>query len=66
MANIKVLAIYGLLLSAQVSPGAICAEYMLMPSPATVHIGNFNAALKPVLTIDCHNRNCMYSRSSRS
>ena len=52
MANIKVLAICGLLLSAQASPGALCAEYMLMPSPATVHIGNFNAALKPVLTID--------------
>jgi acetamidase/formamidase len=24
----------------------------LMPSPATVHVGNFNAALKPVLTVE--------------
>jgi acetamidase/formamidase len=27
------------------------AEYTLMPSPQTVHIGHFSAALKPVLTI---------------
>jgi acetamidase/formamidase len=31
---------------------ARAAELTLMPSPQTVHIGNFNAALKPVLTID--------------
>ena len=24
----------------------------LMPSPETVHVGNFNAALKPVLTVE--------------
>jgi acetamidase/formamidase len=32
--------------------GALAAEHTLMPSPQTVHIGNFNAALKPVLAID--------------
>ncbi len=32
--------------------GALAAEHTLMPSPQTVHIGNFNAALKPVLVID--------------
>jgi acetamidase/formamidase len=31
---------------------ALAAEHTLMPSPQTVHIGNFNAALKPVLAID--------------
>ena len=33
-------------------PGANAAEYTLMPSPQTVHIGHFSAALKPVLTIN--------------
>jgi acetamidase/formamidase len=28
------------------------AEHTLMPSPQTAHIGDFNAAKKPVLTID--------------
>ena len=32
--------------------GALAAEYTLMPSPQTVHIGNFNAALKPALVIN--------------
>jgi acetamidase/formamidase len=32
--------------------GARAAEYTLMPSPQTVHIGHFNAALKPVLTVN--------------
>jgi acetamidase/formamidase len=32
--------------------GAFAAEHTLMPSPQTVHIFNFNAANKPVLTID--------------
>jgi acetamidase/formamidase len=32
--------------------GAPAAEYTLMPSPQTVNIGNFNAATKPVLTIE--------------
>ena len=27
-------------------------EHALMPSPETVHVGNFNAALKPVLTVE--------------
>ena len=31
---------------------ARAAEHTLMPSPQTVHIGNFNAALKPALTIE--------------
>ncbi len=34
------------------APGARAAEYQLMPSPQTVHIGYFSAALKPVLTIN--------------
>jgi acetamidase/formamidase len=33
-------------------PGARAAEHTLMPSPQTVHIGYFSAALKPVLTIN--------------
>src|SRR5712671_4257553 len=32
--------------------GALAAEPTLMPSPQTVHVGYFNAALKPVLTIN--------------
>jgi acetamidase/formamidase len=32
--------------------GANAAEHTLMPSPQTVHIGYFSAALKPVLTIN--------------
>ncbi len=31
---------------------ASAAEYTLMPSPSTVHIGNFNPALRPALTIN--------------
>ena len=34
------------------SPIARAAEHTLMPSPQTVQIGNFNAATKPVLTIE--------------
>jgi acetamidase/formamidase len=34
------------------SHSARAAEYTLMPSPQTVHIGYFNAALKPVLTVN--------------
>ena len=33
-------------------PAARGAEYTLMPSPQTVHVGHFSAALKPVLTIN--------------
>src|SRR5260221_326827 len=33
-------------------PAARGAEFTLMPSPQTVHIGYFSAALKPVLTIN--------------
>src|SRR5262249_46328354 len=32
-------------------PAARGAEHTLMPSPETVHIGYFSAALKPVLTV---------------
>jgi hypothetical protein len=32
-------------------PAARGAEYTLMPSPQTVHVGHFSAALKPVLTV---------------
>src|ERR1700756_2857381 len=32
-------------------PAAQAAEYTLTPSPQTVHVGHFSAALKPVLTI---------------
>ena len=34
------------------APFARAAEYTLMPSPQTVHVGYFSAALKPVLTIN--------------
>jgi acetamidase/formamidase len=34
------------------SPAARAAEHTLMPSPQTVHVGYFSAALKPVLTVD--------------
>jgi acetamidase/formamidase len=43
------------LLAAAMSLSAIAsaqAVHSLMPSPQTVHIGNFNAALKPVLTVN--------------
>src|SRR5580765_4183314 len=33
-------------------PSANGAEHTLMPSPQTVHIGHFSAALKPILTIE--------------
>src|SRR5712671_5702941 len=52
MANIGALSICGLLLSALALPNALAAEYTLMPSPQTVHVGHFSAALKPVLTIN--------------
>src|SRR5271169_788448 len=52
MANIGALSICSLLLSALVLPNARAAEYTLMPSPQTVHVGHFSAALKPALTIN--------------
>jgi len=42
----------GVVAGALSSRGALGAEFTLMPSPQTVHIGHFSAALKPVLTID--------------
>jgi acetamidase/formamidase len=44
--------IYGLLLLGPVLPDASAAEHTLMPSPQSVHIGHFSAALKPVLTVN--------------
>jgi acetamidase/formamidase len=35
-----------------ISTCASAAEFKLTPSPQTVHVGHFNAALKPVLTIN--------------
>ena len=52
MANIRAVSIGSLLLSALALPNALAAEYTLMPSPQTVHVGHFSAALKPVLTIN--------------
>src|SRR5260370_10224655 len=52
MANIGALSICSLLLSALALPNALAAEYTLMPSPQTVHVGHFSAELKPVLTIN--------------
>jgi hypothetical protein len=52
MANIRALSIWSLLLSALALPNVLAAEYTLMPSPLTVHVGHFSAALKPVLTIN--------------
>ena len=52
MANIRALSICSLLSSALALPNALAAEYTLMPSPQTVHVGHFSAALKPALTIN--------------
>jgi hypothetical protein len=52
MSNLSARLIFGLLLFAPVMPYASAVEYTLMPSPQTVHIGHFSAALKPVLTIN--------------
>jgi len=46
------LASVSALSSGQGLRSAFAAEHTLMPTPQTVHIGNFNAALKPVLSID--------------
>jgi hypothetical protein len=51
MAKIRALPICTALLSALALPHAFAAEYTLMPSPQTVHVGHFSAALKPVLTM---------------
>jgi acetamidase/formamidase len=52
MFNFSARLICSLLLFAPVMSGASAAEYTLMPSPQTVHIGHFSAALKPVLTVN--------------
>ena len=41
-----------LLAALSIASGASAAEYTLMPSPTTVHIGNFTAANRPVLRIN--------------
>jgi acetamidase/formamidase len=56
MAKIGALLICGALVWGLAMPKALSAEYTLIPSPATVHIGNFNAALKPALTINSGDR----------
>ena len=52
MSHLKACLIYGFLSFALSLPGASAADYMLVPSPQTVHIGYFSAALKSVLTIN--------------
>jgi acetamidase/formamidase len=52
LTTVLLLASGGTLLFGQGLRSAFAAEHTLMPSPQTVHIGNFNAALKPALTID--------------
>ena len=52
MAKIGALSICSSLLSALVLSNALAAEYTLMPSPQTVHVGHFSSALKPALTIN--------------
>ena len=47
------IAVCAIVLAANAGSGpARAAEYTLMPSPQTVHIGYFLATVKPVLTID--------------
>ena len=44
--------LYTLALALTLTPlCASAAEFVLMPSPQTVHIGHFNAALKPELEL---------------
>ena len=43
--------IVGVLLAAAAAP-LPAAEHTLMPSPQTVHIGHFDATIKPVLTVE--------------
>jgi hypothetical protein len=53
MVNFGALSIGSILMSVLALPDAsLAAEYALMPSPQTVHIGHFSAALKPALTIN--------------
>jgi hypothetical protein len=52
MSTLSTRLIFNLLLFALLASDASAAEYRLMPSPQTVHIGHFSAALKPVLTIN--------------
>jgi acetamidase/formamidase len=49
-ARFALLAAAGLIV--YLPPAARGAEYTLMPSPQTVHVGYFSAVLKPVLTVN--------------
>src|SRR5258705_11960416 len=46
------LATLGVFTNGLVPHTALAAEHTLMPTPQTVHIGHFSAAVKPVLTIE--------------
>jgi acetamidase/formamidase len=46
------LAVLAATVTLSLSLPARAAEYTLMPSPQTVHIGHFSAAVKPVLTVE--------------
>ena len=52
MFSIAARSIYSLSLLLFALPAASAAEYALMPSPQTVHVGHFSAAVKPALTIN--------------
>src|SRR5580692_2554923 len=54
MAKLNGRLMLGLIVSALASSSApaSAAEYTLMPSPQTVHVGYFSAALKPALTVN--------------
>jgi acetamidase/formamidase len=52
MSDISARLISVLVFSVFALPGASAAEYTLMPSPQTVHVGYFSALQKPVLTVD--------------
>ena len=44
--------IVGAVLLAAAAAPLPAAEHTLMPSPQTVHIGHFDATIKPVLTVE--------------
>ena len=53
MCKLTVYRLIGLAIAAVLPLGALhAAEYTLLPSPQTVHVGYFSAALKPALTVN--------------
>jgi len=50
--NLFAVSCAAILMTTTATGAASAAEYSLTPSPATVNIGNFNAANKPALTIN--------------